>query len=92
MLVDTLKSLFAVAEGYPDLKASRHFLELQQELVNTEDRIQASRRFYNANVRDINTRIDSFPSNLVAGLFGFKHWDFFEVHETGIRQPAPVNL
>ncbi len=69
-LVGTLKTLFAVSEGYPSLRASDNFLKLQQELVDTEDRIQAARRFYNGNVKDLNTRCDMFPSNIVAGLFG----------------------
>lgn len=76
-----LKSLFAVAESYPDLKASQNFVELQQELVDTEDKIQASRRFYNGGVRDLNTKIQTFPSNIVAGMFGFKNREFFELDE-----------
>lgn len=76
-----LKSLFAVAEAYPDLKASQNFIQLQDELVDTEDKIQASRRFYNGGVRDLNTKIQTFPSNLVAGTFGFKVREFFELGE-----------
>ncbi len=76
-----LKSLFAVAEAYPDLKASQNFIELQQELVDTEDKIQASRRFYNGGVRDLNTKIQTFPSNMIAGTFGFKNREFFELDE-----------
>ena len=76
-----LKSLFAVAEAYPDLKASQNFIELQQELVDTEDKIQASRRFYNGGVRDLNTKIQTFPSNMIAGMFGFKNREFFELDE-----------
>ncbi|PKL30924.1 hypothetical protein CVV43_04955 [Candidatus Saccharibacteria bacterium HGW-Saccharibacteria-1] len=76
-----LKSLFAVSEAYPDLKANQNFIELQQELVDTEDKIQASRRFYNGGVRDLNTKIQTFPSNVVAGMFGFKNRDFFELDE-----------
>ena len=76
-----LKSLFAVAEAYPDLKASQNFSELQQELVDTEDKIQASRRFYNGGVRDLNTKIQTFPSNMIAGMFGFKNREFFELDE-----------
>ncbi len=76
-----LKSLFAVAEAYPDLKANENFVELQRELVDTEDKIQASRRFYNGGVRDLNTKIQTFPSNLVASLFKFKIRDFFELDE-----------
>ena len=92
VLVGSLKNLFAVAEGYPQLKASENFLQLQNELVNTEDRIQAARRFYNANVRDLNTRIEVFPSNLVAGMFGFTPWEFFEVAELNIREAVKVQL
>jgi LemA protein len=77
-----LKSLFAVAEAYPDLKASQNFIELQQELVDTEDKIQASRRFYNGGVRDLNTKIQVFPNNFVAGMFGFKSREFYELDET----------
>jgi len=76
-----LKSLFAVAEAYPDLKASQNFSELQAELVDTEDKIQASRRFYNGGVRDLNTKIQTFPSNIVAGMFGFVGREFFELGE-----------
>jgi len=76
-----LKSLFAVAEAYPDLKASQNFSELQAELVDTEDKIQASRRFYNGGVRDLNTKIQTFPSNVVAGMFGFVSREFFELDE-----------
>lgn len=81
MLSDTLKSLFAVSENYPDLKASQNFLELQRELTDTEDKIQASRRFYNGNVRDFNTKVQVFPTNLIAGMLKFKDYDFFEIAE-----------
>ena len=77
-----LKSLFAVAEAYPDLKASQNFVELQQELVDTEDKIQASRRFYNGGVRDLNTKIQTFPANVVAGIFKFTNRDFFDVDDS----------
>ena len=77
-----LKGLFAVAENYPDLKANENFVELQRELVDTEDKIQAARRFYNSGVRDLNTKIQTFPANLVAGMFSFKDRDFFDVDET----------
>lgn len=87
-LVGTLRQLFAVAEGYPELKASRNFLQLQEELSNTEDRIQAARRFYNANVRDLNTRVEVFPSNLIAGVFSFQPLEFFEVEEAVRAAPA----
>ncbi|MBC7869112.1 LemA family protein [Candidatus Saccharibacteria bacterium] len=88
-----LKSLFAVAEAYPDLKASQNFSELQTELVDTEDKIQASRRFYNGGVRDLNTKIQTFPSNVIAGMFGFKNRDFFELGEAEQAQAEkPVNV
>ena len=81
-LEGTLKSLFAVAEGYPDLKASQNFVELQNELVDTEDKIQASRRFYNSGVRDLNTKIQTFPHNIVAAMFRFVNRDFFDVDDS----------
>ena len=81
-LSSTLKSLFAVAENYPDLKANQNFLELQRELTDTEDKIQAARRFYNANVRDFNTKLQVFPSNLIAGMLSFTKRDFFEAKES----------
>ncbi len=81
MLVSTLRQLFAVVEAYPQLKANRNFLHLQEELVITEDRIQATRRFYNGNVRDLNTRVAIFPSNLIASIFGIGPEEFFEVAE-----------
>ena len=79
----TLKSLFAVSEAYPDLKASVNFLELQRELTDTEDKVQSSRRFYNGNVRDILIKIESFPSNIVAKIFNFKPFELFELEEPG---------
>jgi LemA protein len=88
-LVHALKSLFAVAENYPQLKANQNFLKLQQSLVDTEDRIQAARRFYNANVRDFNTRCQTVPSVFVANAFGFQTADFFEI-ETAIERQAPA--
>jgi LemA protein len=78
-LVDSLKRLFALVENYPQLKADQHFLKLQQELINTENRIQAARRFYNGNVRDYRNKCESFPSNLVAGMFNFQPEEFFSV-------------
>ena len=92
MLTQTLKSLFAVAENYPDLKASQNFLELQRELRDTEDKIQAARRFYNANARDLNIAIESFPSNIVAKLFGFKKLDLFEIEEAEERKVPKVKF
>ena len=81
VLVSTLRELFAVVEAYPQLKANQNFLHLQEELVITEDRIQAVRRFYNGNVRDLNTRVAVFPSNLIASVFGIGPEEFFEVTE-----------
>jgi len=93
VLVQSLKSLLAVAESYPDLKADAHFLELQRELVITEDRIQAARRLFNANVRDFNRRVESVPSNLVATVGGFQRHDYFEL-DPAIRDvgPPPVAI
>ncbi len=90
-----LKSLFAVAEAYPDLKANDNFKQLQEELVDTEDKIQASRRFYNGSVRDLNTKIQTFPTNIFAGMMGFKIREFFEVDEgeaANIAKPTDVNF
>jgi LemA protein len=81
MLTGALKSVFALAESYPDLKASANFLELQRELSDTEDKIQAARRFYNSNVMSLNTAIESFPGNLIAGRFGFRNMDLFQLNE-----------
>lgn len=91
MLSQTLKSLFAVAEAYPDLKANQNFLELQRELTDTEDKIQASRRFYNGNVRDFNTKIQVFPNNIFAGMLGFTSREFFEA-EGGEKEPVKVEF
>lgn len=81
MLSQTLKSLFAVAEAYPELKANQNFLALQQELSDTENKIQAARRFYNGNVRDFNTKLQVFPTNMIGGALGFAKRDFFEIAE-----------
>lgn len=78
-LVEALKRLLVVVENYPQLKADKHFLELQRELVNTEDRIQAARRFFNGNVRDYRNKCESFPSSVIAGMFGFELQDYFNV-------------
>jgi len=91
-LSSTLKSLFAVSENYPDLKASVNFLELQRELRDTEDKIQASRRFYNTNVRDLNIKIESFPDRLIAQTFNFKPMEFFEIGESAAREPVAVKF
>jgi LemA protein len=82
MLSGALKSLFAVSEAYPDLKANQNFLELQRELTDTEDKIQASRRFYNGNVRDYNIKIEVFPTNIFAGMMNFAKREFFEAVES----------
>lgn len=95
MLTDTLKSLFAVAEAYPDLKANENFKHLQEELVDTEDKIQASRRFYNGSVRDLNTKIKVFPNTIFAGMLGFKEREFFELEEEAnkaVQEPVDVNF
>ena len=92
MLSQTLKSLFAVAENYPDLKASANFLELQRELRDTEDKIQAARRFYNTNVMSLNTSVESFPSNMIARAFAFKKEEFFELEEEAARSAPQVQF
>lgn len=79
MLTASLKSIFAISEAYPDLKANTNFLELQRELSDTENKIQAARRFYNANVRDLNIGIESFPGNVIAGFFKIARMEFFEL-------------
>lgn len=95
MLEGALKSIFAVAEAYPDLKASQNFAELQQELVDTEDKIQGARRFYNAGVRDLNTKIQLFPNNVFAGMLGFKEREFYDVDEAEretVEKPVDVDF
>lgn len=95
MFEGALKSLFAVAEAYPDLKANENFKALQDELVDTEDKIQAARRFYNGAVRDLNTKIQVFPTNFFAGMLGFKSRDFYEVDEAesaAIQKPTKVSF
>jgi LemA protein len=89
-LTSTLKTLFAVSENYPDLKANANFLELQRELSDTENKIQAARRFYNGVVRDFNTAVQSFPGNLIAGTFGFTKEEFFQLEDNADR--ADVNV
>lgn len=91
MLTGALKSLFAVAESYPDLKANQNFLQLQEELVDTEDKIQASRRFYNGAVRDLNTKVQVFPTNIFAGMLGFKKREFFETEDREAAE-KPVDV
>jgi LemA protein len=91
-LSSTLKSLFAVAESYPDLKASQNFLALQNELTDTEDKIQAARRFYNTNVRDLNIKVESFPANIIAKSFGFSKMDLFQTANGAEKEPVAVKF
>lgn len=94
-LAKALKSIFAVAEAYPDLKASQNFLSLQDELTDTENKIEASRRFYNANVRDLNIKIKTFPSNVVANSFKFEPKELFQVEgsqKEAIKEPPKVEV
>jgi LemA protein len=92
MLSNTLKTLFAVAENYPDLKANANFLDLQRELADTENKIQAARRFYNSVVTELNVKVDSFPSRFIAGIFGFTKEPFFEVETSVEREPVRVDF
>ena len=92
MLSGALKTLFAVSENYPQLRASENFLKLQEELSDTENKIQAARRFYNNNVMDFNTRQEVFPSNLIALIFGFSKAEFFELKEESQREAPKVNF
>jgi LemA protein len=93
ILSGTLKSLFAVAEAYPDLKSNQNFLQLQNDLTDTENKIQAARRFYNGNVRDFNTKIEVFPTNLFASMLGFVKKTFFDIDDTGVEsQPVEVKF
>jgi LemA protein len=91
MLTGALKSVFAIAEAYPDLKANQNFLALQTELSDTENKIQAARRFYNANVRDLNIKIESFPSNIIAGTFKFSKMELFDLPDNDVAQ-NPVEV
>jgi len=90
-LSSSLKSIFALAENYPDLKANQNFLELQRELTDTEDKIMASRRFYNTNVRDFNTKLQVFPTNIFGRMLGFKDYTFFEAADTE-KEPVAVKF
>lgn len=92
ILTSTLKTLFAVAENYPDLKANANFLDLQRELADTENKIQAARRFHNSTVMSYNVTIESFPSNLIAGLFKFSKKEFFDLEEEAAREPVKVKF
>jgi LemA protein len=91
-LTGALRQLFAVAENYPDLKASRNFLELQNEITDTEDKIQAARRFYNMTVRDLNIKVQTFPSSVIANQRGITKRDFFELDEAGDREVPTVSF
>lgn len=92
MLSGALKSIFALAEAYPDLKANQNFAKLQDELSDTENKIQASRRFYNGNVRDLNIRVESFPTNIFAKSLGFAKREFFEVENDAEKAPVKVQF
>ncbi len=91
-LSNTLKTLFAVSENYPELKANANFLDLQRELADTENKLQAARRFYNGNVMEYNTKIDVFPSNLIAKTFGFAKEEFFQLDEAAAKEPVKVQF
>lgn len=91
-LSSTLKSIFALSEAYPDLKANQNFLELQRELTDTEDKIQASRRFYNGNVRDFNTKLQVFPTNLIGKMLGFADRKFFEITDQKEKEAVKVEF
>ena len=92
VLTQALGRLFAVAEAYPQLRASDNFMALQAELTNTEDRIAAGRRFYNANVRQLNTKVETFPSNLIAGWFSFTRAEYFEAEDPAVRAVPRVDF
>ena len=92
ILSGTLKSIFALSENYPDLKANENFLELQNEISDTENKIQASRRFYNNTTMSYNTKIESFPVNIVAGIFKFSKSDFFELEDKEEKEPVKVEF
>lgn len=91
-LAGALKSIFALAEAYPDLKANQNFLDLQQKLTETEDTIQSARRFYNGNVRELNIKIASFPSNIIAMIFGFTKMEFFQLGNDAEKNPVEVKF
>jgi len=92
VLTQALGRLFAVAENYPVLRASENFQQLQAELSNTEDRVAAGRRFYNANVRELNTKVETFPTNVIAGMFGFVRAEYFEAEDPQVRQAPTVSF
>jgi len=92
MLTNTLKSLFALSENYPDLKANANFMELQRELSDTENKMMAARRFFNSTVKDLNDKIQKFPTNLIAGMMGFKSEKFFELTNEAEREPVKIQF
>lgn len=92
VLSKTLKTLFAVAENYPNLRASENFQKLQDELTDTENKVQAARRFYNGNVRDLNIMVESFPANIIASIFSFKKEEFFEIEAPEAKEPVNVSF
>ncbi len=92
MLTNTLKTLFAVAEAYPDLKANANFLDLQRELADTENKIQSARRFYNGTVLDFNNAIQMFPTNVFVGILGFSKREFFDLEEEAAKEPVKVRF
>jgi LemA protein len=92
MITASLKSIFAIAEAYPDLKANTNFMELQRELSDTENKIQSARRFYNSNVTALNTSVDAFPSNIIASSFKFSKAEFFELEEGDVLARKPVEV
>lgn len=92
VLSGTLKTLFAVTEAYPDLKSSQNFLQLQSEITDTEDKIQAARRFYNGEVRDLNIKIQSFPTSIFAGMLGYVKREFFGLDNAAEREPVKVQF
>lgn len=91
MLGQAITGIFGIAEAYPDLKANTNFLELQRELSDTENKIQSARRFYNGNVRDLNTKIEQFPGNVISGMFSFKKMEFFDIPDDGVES-KPVEV
>src|SRR3989344_4573421 len=92
MLTSALKSIFAIAEAYPQLRAVESFTNLQNELADTENKIQAARRFYNGNVMDLNAKIETFPTNLVVGIFNFKKEEFFQLQQEEAKEPVKVGF
>lgn len=92
VLTSALKSIFAIAEAYPQLRAVESFVKLQDELSDTENKIQAARRFYNGNVMEFNTKTETFPTNLIAGIFGFKKEEFFQLQQEEAREPVGVKF